>query len=248
MGVLLPGPVLRRVVRGRPAYERGRLYAQASRELGVRLVLFSPRGCALERGRVRGYVPARGGWRRFRGPLPEAVHNRILPKKAAHRVLLRRLHARLGRRLFNPPLSRDKWRVYRLLSRHPGLVPHLPPTWPLEPARAALACTLARRHGAVVAKPRVGGVGRGVVYIEALPGGRWRVVPSAGRPRHLTAAALAALLRRIASRRPYLLQAAVPLASYRGRRFDLRVPVQRDGSGAWTVPGAAVKRAWRHPF
>lgn len=245
--MLLPQAVLARAVRGRDTYERVDLYAAAARELGLRLVLFSPHGCRPERGWVRGYVPGPRGWIPWQGPLPDAVHNRLLTPTRRYRPLLRALARRLGPRLFNPPVSRDKWRVHRLLSAHPAVRAHLPATWPLTAARCRRVPRLVRRHGELVAKPRLGGVGLGVIAIRWLGGDRFRWIAPAGR-RRVSGSALTRRLQRLAVQQRYLVQEGIPLATYRGRRFDLRVPVQRDGTGQWTVPGAAVKRAWRHPF
>lgn len=249
LGILVSPWVLRRAVRGRPVYERVDLYVREARKLGLEVVLFDPEGWEEGGRRIRGFVFRRGAWRHWDGSLPPVVHNRLLPLDARSRRVLRQLVGLLPGRVFNPPVSRDKWRVWHLLSHHPSLREHLPPTWRLTPERCKRAAALVRRYGALVAKPRLGGVGLGVICIEAPKRARgdYRWVPPNGRVRRLSADELVRRLRRRLRSR-YVLQAAIPLAEYRGRRFDIRVPVQRDGAGQWVVPGAAVKRAGRHPF
>lgn len=64
----------------------------------------------------------------------------------------------------------------------------------------------------------------------------------------MTRARLRQYLSRTIRPAVYLLQQYLPLASHRERPFDLRVPVQRDGTGAWSVPGMVAKVAMGHPF
>ncbi|UJF35821.1 YheC/YheD family protein [Paenibacillus hexagrammi] len=44
-------------------------------------------------------------------------------------------------------------------------------------------------------------------------------------------------------RQSYYIQQTIPLATYKGRPFDLRVSVQRDDSGDWQVTGIVGKVA-----
>src|SRR5690606_14962085 len=67
-------------------------------------------------------------------------------------------------------------------------------------------------------------------------------------PRVLGARSLRRYLRRTVSPGRYLLQEDLALARYGERPFDWRVPVQRNGRGAWTVPGMVAKVAGMHPF
>src|SRR5690554_5403784 len=69
VGVLLPVPILDRVVQRQPIFEEVDLYRRAAGQLQVDLVLFSTGGCNLARGTVRGYVWRDGRWVDWEGPL-----------------------------------------------------------------------------------------------------------------------------------------------------------------------------------
>ncbi|HEY8450088.1 MAG TPA: YheC/YheD family protein [Bacillota bacterium] len=246
LGVLMPSGTLHRILRRRPAYEKVRLYAWAARRLGVDLVFFAPHGVDRQGRIIRGYYLQGGRWRRWLGPLPRVIHNRIVGGSARTRRLLRALARRRDTLLFNPPLSRDKWRIWRWLAEDPVLRRHLPATWPLTRRRCRRAPSLARTG--IIAKPRVGAVGYGVIYIRPV-GRRYRWMPDRGPVQIVGRGELRQRLEQLLGRRRrYILQRAVPLARYRGRRFDLRVPVQRGEGGRWNIAGIAVKRARRHPF
>src|SRR5690606_21957006 len=119
VGILLPVSILSSVVRGRTTYEYAANYTEAAAKLGLEVVLFSLNGCDPQGGTVRGYVGRNGAWIPWTGPLPPVIHNRQLPGTAREVRLVRQLEARLGRRFFNPLVTRDKWQVWRQLAESP---------------------------------------------------------------------------------------------------------------------------------
>src|SRR5688572_27067475 len=130
-----------------------------------------------------------------------------------------------------------------LLSQNPAIAAHIPHT---ETCRWSRLVRELDAGTSLILKPRIGSVGQGIVRIE----------PQGGRSARLTAkrastlsykALRKALKTRINSGR-YLMQHYLKLARYEERPFDLRVPVQRDESGEWTVPGMVAKVAGKHPF
>lgn len=241
IGVLLERRTLLLARRGVPTYEQLHLYRDVALAGGLEVVLFSLDGLDADKGRVRGYAPTPSGWRRVVVPLPAVVHKRVLFPSRIERTLRRR-HGR-GVVFVNPPLMSDKAGMYRTLMRSPHVVDHLPLTDRYDRDE------LARRldNGAtVIIKPRVGSVGKGVARLE--PAGRSVLVTDEHGTR---AYSVKALLQRLNVRvrpRAYLLQQYIPMARLRGRPFDLRVPVQRDGEGNWVVAGVVAKVAVRNPF
>src|SRR5690606_14695416 len=59
---------------------------------------------------------------------------------------------------------------------------------------------------------------------------------------------LAGLARRLPRLRSYIVQETIPLLQYRGRRCDVRFPVQRDGRGRWSVLPGTLKQASGHRY
>lgn len=250
IGILLNNHILRAVAARRPVHERPALYVKPARRLGLRPVLLGVSSAAAAKAKVRGYVRVGNRWRPYVGPLPRVIHNRALAATPAESRALRRLAGRRGILLFNPPVSRDKWVVWRHLARDRTLRAHLPLTRPLTRERVGGVLRLIRKRGAVVLKPRHGAVGDGVFLLRhaGRHGEGFECITDRGAQLRLGPAAVRRLLTRLAARRRYLVQVHIDVVSYRGRRFDLRVPVQRDGSGQWQVPGMAAKCALRHPF
>src|SRR5690606_16097536 len=88
---------------------------------------------------------------------------------------------------------------------------------------------------------------RGIMKLEKV-GRAWRLTYPSRRKRRAWNSVtfrthLPAILRRTIRKRSYLVQQRIQLATYIERPFDLRVSVQRDGSGEWQVTGIVGKAA-----
>lgn len=245
VGVLLNRSILQKGVRGRPVFEKLHLYAKAAAELDVNIIIFDPAGVRLNQQRVTGYVPTPdGGFRRYTGPLPRAVHKRGLFRSRQSVKTIKQLQE-LGVYVFNPNISLDKYRIHQLLARNPRLFSYLPET------RLALGESFGwfqerlAKGAEIFVKPRKGSLGLGIARVwQARPG---RYFYQSHRRRRL--ASLKGAWRaahKAGSRR--LLQVGIPLLQDGGRRVDFRVPVQKGGDGRWHIPGIAAKRAEKSAF
>lgn len=251
IGVMLPTPVLRRIVRHRPTYEMAVEYARAAKRLDMEAVIFAPGGYSPRRRLVYGYVWRNARWRRWRGPLPRVIYNRVLPSPRTIGVI-RAIRRARGPGLFNSFVSRDKWAVWCELAQNERIAPHLPETRPLTAAAVDGLPLLLQRYGEVVIKPRRGSLGTGATFIRRFIGARgivhYRIVTDEGRSRVVRRQGLLYFAARLQRRRPHIVQQLIPLIRYRGRRCDLRVPVQRNGDGEWHVVEPLVKQATRHLY
>lgn len=246
-GVLLDRRVLFKALRGRPVFERVDLYAAAAKELGCKVVLFNASSIDFKSNSVIGYVPDEDGtFQRTRTPIPRVIHNRsLISRRPAGLKILQRL-ARRGIRVFNPVIDHDKYNMHKLLYRNAELRPYLPESVPLTKRSWPWFKSKLLTHGEIFLKPRRGSLGWGIVRVRRLRSGKYRYegngVVRTGSLLYMWR------LARTLRRRRYLLQVGIDLAQIGRYRFDLRVPVQRDASGNWRVPGMAAKRSESHPF
>jgi len=208
------------------------------RRRGYLVYAFTPADVHWDRQRVLGWYPQGDGWVRRPLPFPDVVYDRVASRTAARQPAVRLAQARLlqevGHRYFNRRFF-DKWEVHRVLRGDPRLAPHLPPT-----ERLAGPGHLERRlrdWGRVWIKPSGGSLGRGIVVVRRGPGTGVTMLRPAGpgwRARRVrSAAALRRALAGILRRGDYVLQAELDLARFQGRPFDIRVLMQRTGSGRW---------------
>lgn len=243
IGVLLDRSVLRAAVAGRPTYENLSFYREFARP-GVCFFTFD--GIDLKRGRVLAYVFDRD--RRLTArtlPLPRIVHYRAVAVAKRDRRLAGALVRRPGVVVFNNPRCGGKLRNALWLAADPRTGAHVPQTLRYNGSRALRA--LLAKYPAVLLKPIWGSLGLGLIRVRREAGGyAWETGRSV-RPRFCRSlAALAAALDKRVGRRPYLVQRALDLATYRGHPFDVRVSVQRGGDGEWRVSGMVAKVGGRN--
>lgn len=239
VGILLNASVYRDVVAGKPIKEQIGYYEQAGAAYGVipcyfRLNDLRPDGtvlaCTLQEGRFA----------RKSIPIPVVIHNRAIHQGGRAARTLARLR-RQGKRVFNGWNRYSKLELHRLLMLDPRLRPHLPATMPatVDNVRA-----MQLHHDSLIIKPVNSSVGRGVMKLERGVNGwqltrrlrsGWQTQPCEGP--------LPERVRRRLRAERHLVQQRLPLATFHDRPFDLRVSVQRDRSGDWTVAGIAAKVA-----
>ncbi|GAB6932876.1 YheC/YheD family endospore coat-associated protein [Calditerricola satsumensis] len=220
--------------------------AEAGQELKIQVFVLDPRTVHLGSRRASGYAWRNGRWRREPIALPALLYDRCYyPNRTAYRRLSPFVAAikALPHILFLGHGLPHKWAVYRMLRTSPALRPYLPETAPLS--SAALLRLWLRRHGSVVVKPRGGAQGRGVLRIQPESGG-WRVVGRDGHNRPVARRiasfeALWAHLVPLHRSHSLIVQPYLALHTVDQTPFDLRVLVQKDGTGTWRLTGSAVR-------
>jgi len=223
---------------------------EAGGRIGLEVIAFDPRTADAASRTIRGWRwdDATGAWRRAVRPLPALLYDRAWPGGDAERrrfrtALCRLLDGDRPPRLLNAPLP-GKTAVHAALSRHPAIRRHLPPTVPYT-GMDGLRGRLDEWDGAVFLKPDGGWHGRGVLAVRRRSGG---LLELAGRTARNVPFRLAGrediMLARVARRigaRPYLMQPYLELTTPGGDPFDLRLLVQKNAAGRWTLTGAAVR-------
>ena len=244
VGLMVGRRLLADTLAGKQTFEDVEFYMQAARRYGVELFLFEPGGVAQHRRTVTGYVPtSRGELRRVVRKLPAVVYDRTSPKKKAPGAWLERQ----GVRVFNPPVRFDKYDAYQLLRRSWTARGYLPETHLLSDASLEWFARTLKRGAEVFVKPRSGSLGRRVARFVPLKEGRCRY--QWGERSVTFASARSAwkmLIRQKGSKADrYIVQQGIPLAEVSGKRFDLRVPVQRNSEGDWEVAAPRARLAGR---
>lgn len=220
-----------------------------SRSLGLSVFVFTPQSADPETQTVTGYVwiPGNEVWTEHQYPLPDLIYDRSFPAGGEafrrHRMAVKALDRlkpipRLGRGLGS------KWEMHRLLSRDPGLAPHLPDTRRL--VRPEAVAERLETMSRLFLKPSSGSQGRGTAAVERLAPGRYRITARDGANRPIEqlisgTPGLTEWVRRFAAGRAYLVQPYLELQSPEGFAWDVRSLVQKNGSGSWELTGMAVR-------
>jgi YheC/D like ATP-grasp len=133
---------------------------------------------------------------------------------------------------------KNKWTKTKWLLAERGLRRFVPETKRFS--RASLN-EMTARYKMVYFKPTTGTGGNGIARIVRSSSGKFQVKRGTGTHAAASAKSLFGHLSRIARGRDYLLQKGIYLQASRGRPFDLRVTVQKNGKGKWVPTALFVK-------
>lgn len=191
---------------------------------------------------VTRYLGPESGWRQEERDLPDVLWNRCL-RHDRHSILP--WFSRQGVALFYQRFL-NKWQAHQLLRERPAVAPHLPETHLLEEGEQLL--DLLQRYPTAYIKPIDGSLGKGIMRVE--PAARRRlklryVSPRTGRLRELLATPedLDEWLDDDDREGQYIVQQGLALDLSEARPVDLRLLLQKDGSGEWGVTGLGARRA-----
>jgi glutathione synthase/RimK-type ligase-like ATP-grasp enzyme len=177
-------------------------------------------------------------WKRTKLPLPNVIYNQISSRKFEKRPqvqeAIKRLRNLLAHRFFNPEYF-DKWQVHRWLLKDAATAEYVPES--MRVTKAASIAALLQRYGSVYLKPIHGSLGIGILKLTQLPDGRiqYQLKQKSSIVQGYAKGVAQALKLAISGKKVrYMIQRGLPLMTYKGRPFDLRVLVQKDGEGKWS--------------
>lgn len=198
---------------------------------------------------IPAYTFERGTWIRKWCPRPDIIYDRCLVHDRKQQLRKHRLLERLANEHPFVYLARGlagKWAVYQALLECPEVAEHLPET-ALYQGRAQLDQWLQAHDGEAFLKPRNGTHGKRTLHVKwHLPRDEVRVVGRSGRNtvfrrRFSTKQAGLDWIDRFTGRQPFLVQPYLQLNSSDGEPFDVRVLMQKDAKGEWSLTGMAVR-------
>lgn len=213
---------------------------------GARVYVFTPRDVDFAHRRMYGYrwIPRKKRWVRQAVPFPQVVYNRIPSRQAESeprmQQLLRRLQTDPHVHLFNPQFF-NKRDLIHWLRKYPSIQTHLPETLPY--ASEALQ-EMAHKYPRLYLKSVHGKAGADMMLLTRTKEGFQLVHQGLGQRRTMTYRTLEEVNQYLLRQRgTYLIQQAIDLATFHGRPYDLRVLVQKDGSGQWRTTGIGARLA-----
>ncbi|NLN86548.1 MAG: YheC/YheD family protein [Syntrophomonadaceae bacterium] len=191
---------------------------------------------------VVGYTWNRGRWQRGTFPIPDVIYPRDMACSAVNGNLRNRL-LDLGCKFINPPLI-GKWQTYRILYESADLTQYVPDT-----SRAGSfqqIDRMLRQYSSVYIKPINGSMGRNIIKVSrGRKAGSYHYQYKVNQKSYSRYASnrnvLRQNLRRIMRGHNYIVQQQINLLRVNGGIGDVRVMVQKDGDGDWSVTGKAFR-------
>lgn len=251
IGIMFNANMLKGLARGRTRHEAIAFYEDAARRHGVTPVFFRIEDVHLPSMRVLAYVRQHHRYVKQSMPIPDVIHNRAIFFRSRSLKKVESLVHR-GIQIFNQVNRYGKMTIHDLISKDAALLPHLPET--LIATKSSVASMMSR-HSSLILKPDNSSIGKGLMKLDRTENG-WKACYAVvsrkygkrWRTQHFHEHTLPPIIiKRITGTR-YLVQETLPLATYEGRPFDLRVSVQRDHTGQWQVTGIVGKVAPLHTF
>ncbi|MFD1178356.1 YheC/YheD family protein [Paenibacillus puldeungensis] len=203
---------------------------------------------------IPGYIFEHGAWARKWMPRPDIIYDRTFTYDRKQMLRKQDLLSELATQHPFMYLTRGlagKWSVYQALRKCPDFVPYLPNTVQYE-GPPQLAKWLQTHGGEAFLKPRNGTHGKRTLHIQLQPySGEMRVRGRSSRNtvfrrRFPSAESGLAWVDKFTGTRPFLVQPYLHLSSETGEPFDVRVLMQKNERGEWSLTGMVVRVGQKH--
>ncbi|WP_066320414.1 YheC/YheD family protein [Bacillus sp. FJAT-29814] len=238
VGILVDGLVYSGIKRGYSYFERLAFYEEAGKRFDLTPCFFRLRDISPESEWIQALVKETNGRYKLKTiSVPSVIHNRGLFFTNQAKVKLLKLQ-QSGITIFNGWNRYGKMTVHEILMQNEELRPHLPET---KRASVENLKEMMKNHNELMIKPNSGSLGGGIMMVEKKDNEVWTV--NSHHEKVPFTDEWPEVLRKKAANKYYLIQQRIPLAKYQGSPFDLRVSVQKNGSGKWQVTGIVGKVA-----
>ncbi|MFE5318794.1 YheC/YheD family protein [Paenibacillus sp. NPDC056579] len=192
-------------------------------------------------------------WRKELLPLPHVIYNRIPFRKyellpEVQQVLQACIkHRKI--RFFNPTFF-NKWTLFEWLNKSKNTQSLIPATQKLT-TNADLE-SLLLKHPNLYLKPIRGKAGKGImkvsrIYEKNAKARRYELSVQDKTKSHISRYSnipqLWNQIREMMGSQDYIIQQGITLANYKQRPYDLRVLVQKNSKGRWTIAGVGARLA-----
>lgn len=205
-------------------------YAAAAKMEGIRFFYFSPGKVDLERKRINGLFYENGEWVERETNYPDVVFNAGGTLTEKQDLIVDALAEELP--FTSHPIG-DKMSVYHRIQKGKMFDGYLIPSEEFE--EMDLAFSYLHQFNAIIIKPLSGAKGEGIIYIEKKQDGFLLI--ESGTEKLLSKGQLEDWLNEeiLSDYRTYLVQPFIQSKTKQGQSFDVRLHVQKDGEGKWTL-------------
>lgn len=249
LGILTASPTAgAELIAGPPEPRLCRALSLAAAKLSIDVFAFSPEDYNPRTGALHGFRYTHSGWRKQPVTLPDIIYDRSFfrSKECLMRSfsVLEQMRERNPHLLLNSRLP-GKQQVYDALREDGMVAPYLTRTDRYAADELETRLTLSR--GGIVLKPSAGMQGRGLLHItKELWGNTIRVNgrSRSNRPFLKSFNGIDGLIEWIDQFRngsPFLVQPYYAFRDADNRPYDIRVLMQKDGSGLWMLTGMAAR-------
>ncbi|WP_246517461.1 YheC/YheD family protein [Clostridium aciditolerans] len=211
---------------------------QANEEENCLLYYFSIEDVNWVENKIKGFtfIKRLNVWKHCWLPMPDVVYDRAAKFETNQRLLVSHIknqfrhHPRIH--LINSGDALSKWKVYKYLSKYPKIIGYLPKTIIYKSFQDIL--NMLKEYGFIFLKASYGSKGRQVLSIEQI-GEKYKIdFHSNGlKDELLDIEQLQEFVNEFTTMKNYIVQQGCRLIKHEGRNMDMRVLINKDGSGKW---------------
>ena len=251
VGILTERFILQDHKKGKPIREAFNCYAEAGSIIGGLIYIFSLNKIDLDNKRIMGYVPLMNKsmiikWQEQWVPIPDVIHNRIKisPSSSSYKKIdgISKLVPNIT--VINRTTKVYKWRIQKILEKDARAKKYLPKTLLFKGINTLTK--MLQEFPFIYLKPVGRSLGLGIVKVTKVGSDEYTAKyrsrgKSCSLSGHLTE--ILPKLKTLMGKRTYIVQEGIPLATYNGNIFDLRVSMQKDETGTWSLSRWKVRVA-----
>ena len=236
---------------GTPPFPEKSFYkqiVQTGQSEGIPVIIFHPNAIDEQTQTVKGYtLNQAGSWISVTTSLPTFIYDRCfyigkgLNKR--YRPYVLKLKENKNTQFLGLGLK-GKWQLYQMVLAHPVLSQFLPHTDILS--RNKQINDWLNRYKSIILKPINGSLGMGIIKITEKSGRAYDIegrdlLNKSFRSSVPDFSSLSRFIHPFIRKWKYLIQPYLTLISKQGVPFDLRIFMQKDGTGQWISIGKAVR-------
>lgn len=254
----LASPILVGIITSRsktsfyPQARLSRLYREMilwGRKKNIIIFLFYPENILWQQKKIKGIALDKNNrWITQYFSFPDIIYNRLPYRSDEKKIYVQKIFEKIQNHnifFFNTRFL-NKWEIYQALKDDSRIISHVPASSVFSKSSLYQFVT---SYPEVFLKPQNNSRGQGII----------KIISNHDRKRFIFACAdvkplrwikctsfhdlYLKLLRHVSQPKYYLLQQGIELAQFKGRIFDLRTQVQKNGEGDWTLTGIGVRIA-----
>lgn len=223
-------------------------YLEACNEIGASVFTFSLNSIDLINKRVYGYIPSidilgNMVWNEKWLPIPDLIVNRALVSAPSikNQKICELINSFPNVKIINKITRISKWKIHESLQENNKINNYLPKTVLFDGIDSLN--NMLKEFSCVYLKPTESSLGIGIVRITKDKENKYQARYKISKKNYSTSGSLSNILLRLEplmGKRIYIIQEGIPLAIYRGNIFHIRVCIQKDGTGEWSIPLWAI--------
>lgn len=204
---------------------------QRHHNLTLKLFAFSKEDILWEKQKIIGLCLVRGKWEEKMFPFPHAVYNQCYNKKTTTIEHLNKVMG--GNKCFNSINWFNKWKVYNLLIQS-NLQMYTPDTFLFNEVNLS---EQVKKYKLVYVKPAYGYHGKSVYRLELKENGDIHISLHSLAPRLICRnnEDIQQKMGQLLGKNIFIVQKGIPSSQIDNKNYDIRVLVQKDIRGKWTV-------------